>query len=225
LLESGNILSENEIGKFIEDTMVQFINSNKTFFTGTVKNHQGNYLGVTININQDNYKLLNPNDEIQFVYIIADSVIRYSTKVIGCKLSDQFQFILLSTPEFINKIERRQHPRVDASFEVEFYLFTEEEKLLLINQVPESSYRKFRKTTSIDISGGGLSILINDKNEKVKQALIRMRFMDREIIALCDVVRFEKIDNSKSKKLALEFVHITNDDRKEILNYVNKKLE
>jgi c-di-GMP-binding flagellar brake protein YcgR len=222
---SGNILSTNEIGSFIDDTIIQFINNDKTFFAGVVKNHQGNYLSVTININQDNYHLLNQSDEIQFVYIIGDSVIRYSTKVIGGRLSDQFQFVLLSIPVFINKIERRKHPRVPANFEVEFYFFNEDERLLLINQVPDSYYRRLRNTTSLDISGGGLSLLTDEKNERVNQAIIKMKFIEREIIALCSVIRFEKLEDGKGKKAALEFVHITNEDKKEILNYVNEKLK
>lgn len=209
---------------FREGSKIQFINNDKTFFNANICKLQWNCIGVIINVNQHNYRILNEEENVQFIYVMEDKAVMYNAKVIAYKLNDRLQFVLLTTPEIVNKIERRKHHRVTALVNVKYSFLPHDSIFIRKDDVSALYFKRMKKTFSVDISTGGLNLITYHNNDEVKQAIVTMKINAEEITVLCNVIRFDTGDGI-NVKTALEFIDIANEDREIIRDYVDSRLK
>ncbi|PWA12392.1 pilus assembly protein PilZ [Pueribacillus theae] len=136
---------------------------------------------------------------------------KFQTKIIGRKKEKILMFELSLPPkdEFI-RIQRRSYVRVEAQIKVEVSAMNEE-------------FPTFESIT-LDISGGGLSVLLPEKHDLSNDVKIQCAFTlpfqcgDRmHFQQTCSVVRISE-DNNR-KKGSFKFEDIEEKDRQAIIRY------
>ena len=200
---------------------IQFVN-NKKFFEGKIIKLQDKFIGVMISTFQDNVKIFNINEIVNFFIVFEEAAYWCNSSVIGCKAEDYAQLVLLDHPKVINKIERRRSPRVSIVVDIEYCFLPDgvDKK----SKVTQGHLRGKRKTFTIDISGGGIAIITYEKIES--GSLIFLSFNIKEnITTVCSVVRSEEYDGNRNFKTALKFIDIDVSHWNIIMEYVNEKIK
>ncbi|MBC8060951.1 MAG: PilZ domain-containing protein [Clostridiaceae bacterium] len=204
-----------------ENSVVKFINEDKTFFDGKVKKVDKNFLGIIINMNQSTYKEFKKNQSIQLIFMYKNEAMKCLATIIGSKIVEREQSVVIDIPKIVFKIERREYQRIDIVMGAEYSQLpegTEYEKLSMVDPV---FFRRFKKTYTIDISAGGVNIVTSIKDRDSKFVLIGISINDINITTLCSMVRSETMEDVNYKKMAYKFVDINKDHRQLILDYVN----
>lgn len=206
-----------------EDSLVKFINEDKTFFDGQVKKVDKNCLGIVINIKQNTYKEFKKDEKIQLIFIYENQAIRCGATIIGSKIGENEQVVIIDMPKIIFKIERREYERIEIVMDVEYSQLpegVEYEKLSMVNPV---YFRRYKKTYTVDISAGGVNIVTSAIDKESKFVLLALSIHNKKITTLCGMIRTEPMSDGKHKKMAYKFIDIEEQHRKLILDYVNSK--
>jgi len=208
-----------------ENNVVKFINGDKTFFDGIVKKVDKNCMGIVINVNQSTYREFKKSQIIQLIFMYDNEAMKCSSIVIGSKIGENEQFIIIDIPKIIIKIERREYERIDIVMGVEYSQLPEGVEYEKLSSIDPIYFRYYKKTYTVDISAGGVNIVnsINDKD--IKFVLIALSINDNNITTLCSRIRSEPMDDIRYKKVAYKFVDIDTHHRQLILDYVNTKLK
>ena len=90
-----------------------------------------------------------------------------------------------------------------------------------ISKVESIWLKKMKRSFTVDISAGGISLITYEKQTKEKQAVVSFNLNGEKILALCNVVRIEEI--SKNKKTAMKYVDIKKEHVQLIDSYVLEK--
>lgn len=203
---------------------VHFIIDNKNFFEGTVTNLYENCFAVSVSTGQDMYKPIESKQKIRFIVVSRNEAHTCSADVLGCKLGDAYEIVLLSFPEIENSIERRQYPRAQVVMAAEYCMLPLGVEYKAITEVPAAYYRRMKKTFTVDISGNGIKIITYEDESDSENALISL-FIDEEIRILCSVVRREFDEASGKAKTAFQFKDIDKEKWKLLDKFVNDKLK
>ena len=197
---------------------IQFMND-KMFFGGKIIKVEDKFLGVTINLH-DNFKIFNVNEIANFFIVFEEEAYWCNSTVIGCKLNDYSQLIILEQPKVINKIERRKSPRIPTILDVEYCFLPD--NIDGLGKVTQGYQRMKKKTFSIDISVGGIALITYEKIESGKLVFLSFKIKEN-IVAVCSVVRSESNERDGNFKTALKFVDIDVNHQNFINEYINKK--
>lgn len=202
---------------------MQFISAKK-FYDGTILKKYNECLAIKVCILQDNYVPFKVNEQVNYILASESEALRCTSKVIGSKLDSNYNIILLDTPTLINKIERRQYPRLKVIKDIEYYFLPSKAEISNLNEVSASYYSKLKKSFTIDLSTGGICLVTYESNFDSKEAIITLH-LDEDINALCTVIRVEENDGNSNYKTALKFKLIDQNKLKLINDYVNKNFK
>ncbi|MBV7272236.1 PilZ domain-containing protein [Clostridiaceae bacterium UIB06] len=202
---------------------IHFVINNKNFFEGTVTNLYENCFAVSISTRQDMYKPIEAKQKIRFILVSRNEAHTCSSDVLGCKLGDAYEIVLLSFPEIENSIERRKYPRVQVVMAAEYCMLPLGIEYKTISEVPAAYYRKMKKTFTVDISGNGIKIITYEDGNDSESAVLSL-FIDEEIRILCSVIRREFDEVTKKAKTAFQFKDIDKVKWKILDKFVNDKL-
>lgn len=209
---------------FVPEEKIQIISTDKNFFDGIIKTVFPDYFSLQIPTNQPFFKLFITNEFIEFLLVHTNVAYRCKAKILGYKISDTSQLMVVDAPEVINKIERREYKRLSTVMEVEYSCLPADINYANLKSVPPTFFRKLRKTFTIDISGGGAKIITYENKFETNSLLLSMN-IGEDIKALCQVVRTEPDPkNLKHFKTALKFKDINDIHRKKIIEFVDEKL-
>ncbi|EET84977.1 type IV pilus assembly PilZ [Clostridium carboxidivorans P7] len=181
---------------------MQFI-IKKEFYDGTVLKKYDECLAIRVCTLQDNYVPFEVNEQVNYILASENEALRCTSKVIGSKLDSNYNIILLETPTLINKIERRQNPRLKVIKDIEYYFLPSKAEINNLNEISASYYAKLKKSFTIDLSAGGVCLVTYENNFDSKEAIINLH-LDEPISALCTVIRVEENDNGSNYKAALK---------------------
>lgn len=200
---------------------IQFMN-NKVFFIGKIIKIEEKFLVVSISNLQDNFIIFNVNAVANFFIVFNNNAYWCNSIVIGCKAGDYSQLVILERPKIINKIERRNWPRVPAILDIEYCILPN--NINKLSKVTQMCQRMKKKTFTIDISVGGIAIITYEKIESGK--LIFLSFKIKEnIVSICSVIRTEANERNANFKTALEFLDIDVNHRNIINEYIGEKMK
>ncbi|MDP4144530.1 MAG: PilZ domain-containing protein [Bacillota bacterium] len=202
------------------DQKIHFISNNNKFFDGVIKSIHEGFFVVQISTIQENYNLISAGQQVDFIVANDLKAYRCHSKVLNCKVGDNLQAALMETPETVNVIERRQYKRIQCVLEVSYYILPDNQKYTKLEQVPSMLFKKMKRTFTVDISGGGVKLISYDNAITAQFVLVSIK-LNTEIFAISSVVRVE--DNTKNCKLALKYECIKEEDRRQILDYVQKR--
>lgn len=198
---------------------IQFMHD-KVFFSGKVVKKWDRFLGIMISNLQDNLKIFNINEIANFFIVFEEEAYWCNSTVIGHKSDDYSQLMILEQPKVINKIERRNSPRISAILDIEYCFLPD--NIYELSKVTQGYQRIKKKTFSVDISTGGIALITYEKIEKGKLLFLSFK-MKENIISVCSVVRSEVNQGDTNFKTVLKFVDIDVNNRNIINEYVNKK--
>lgn len=206
-----------------EGDVLSLLNEDKNLFSGTlVKVHKG-CLAVAVSVKQKNYTQLNEKDYFKFFCASKNKAVRCSSVVLGSSFNNDVQILLISNPKVITAIERRQFKRLQTVIDIDYYFLPENKNYERISEVEPLWLKKMKRSFTVDISAGGVSLITYENDSEKKQAIISFRMNEEEIVALCNVSRIE--DAVNNKKTVLEFIDIKREHVELIDAYVIDKLK
>ncbi|NMM61227.1 PilZ domain-containing protein [Clostridium sp. P21] len=201
---------------------MQFIINNE-LYDGKILKKYDECLAIKVHILQNNYTPFQVNDNAKYILVSESEALRCNSRVLGSKIEGNYNIVLLETPEIINKIERRQSPRIKIVKDIEYYFLPSKAEIKSISEISSTYYSKLKKSFTIDLSIGGVSLVTYESNLDSRNAIITLH-LDEDINALCNVIRVEQNTNNCNYKTALQFKEIDNSKLRLINDFVNRKL-
>lgn len=214
-----------DINKIEINSAIKFINADKTLFDGEVKLIANNCLGITVSVNQESVRQLNKGEIVQLIIIQKNELIKCCATVLGNRINDLEQYVVITEPKPILITERRKFQRLPLVMDIEYSVLALEEDYAALNDVNPKYYRFFKKTYTVDISAGGINIVILKKDKIGKYVLISFDIKNKKIVSLCRKVRIDTLKDSRYNNIAFEYSDIKDEDRQLILDYVTEKMK
>jgi c-di-GMP-binding flagellar brake protein YcgR len=207
-----------------ENDIIKLINPNKTLAVAVIKKVSNDCLGITINVKQDTYVDLYTKQVIELILIYGNEAMRCSSVILGIKQNGFEQVIIITIPELIFRIQRRKFERVATVLDIEYSTLPDigmEYKNL--SNVEQRYFRCFRSSYTLDISAGGIQIVIPKEEINSKFALVNLLIKDEKIIILCRKMRSDAMNDFKHNRVAFKYEDIKEQHRQLICDFVSEK--
>ena len=136
----------------------------KEWFNSSVQDiRDGHYININMPFIKERPLVLRRNEKVVVRFFSEQSSFNFSTKVIG-EVSDNIKLYRLDYPQEIIRVQQRNHVRLPIILDIK-YTLPEENK---------DNKKKiiFRKTTTVDLSGGGMKLLTREKIEPGTKILL-----------------------------------------------------
>lgn len=205
------------------DSMIMLVNENKTTYSGVVKAIIGSNFVVQVNMLQPGYSENKKGKKIEYLVGFETEAYRCSSFIVETKVNKEFETLVLSTPVVLMVVERRAFPRLKAVLPVSYYFLHKSEFYREIKDVPSSYWKKTKSTFTIDISGGGASLISYEFSDVAQSTLLKFT-MGEEIRVLSSVVRSVPNGDEGNYLTAFKFEDINPDQRKIIIDYVAERI-
>lgn len=140
--------------------------------------------------------------------VCSEGLYRTKTKLKSCSAEEPYLFFYLETPEALEYQQNREYFRILAQYECIYYVK---------NGDTESSY----KTTTVDLSANGVSILLSEHVFSEEDCEIDIMINEKLVHAKIKYVRSEKTDNGY--RLSFTFSEISDKNRDYISGICIKK--
>ena len=168
------------------------------------------------------YLLLHEGKVIEFCAVFKNDVIKYKSVILGRKKEQNVYLAILSVPEIIGKIQRRNYFRLSISLEVTYSVLNGIKNNYILDNMPEAVLKNLKKTTTLDLSGGGVKI-ITDKYIKHGSRVLIILNLPKEIRLICSTIRCDYNNLNKNYRTALSFMNIDERTRDIIIKFIFEK--
>ena len=212
-----------ETNKLFEGQKVQFI-KNANFIEGTIVKIYDECFAVNIIIESNNYLNIKLEEVADYLLAYKDMAYRCNSKILGCKIGDKTELLLMDMPNILNGIERRQYPRVKVIMDIEYCFISDNVKCDKLEDIPRGYIKKMKKSFTVDLSANGIKLITYDEEISSKQALVSL-FIKEQINILCSVVRVDYDEASKTYQTAMQFKDLNNNKWQYINKFVHEKLQ
>lgn len=176
--------------------------------------HVPSHLGTNIS--------LMPGDNVKGKVYAQDAQYEFNSTVLGQKL-ERVVLYLLSVPSKMKRIQLRDYVRVQTMLPIKYKLLKEDET------EQEISTQESKEAFSIDISGGGINLIVNEAVPV--DALLKLKFTvkdfqndDFTIETMARVKRKDVVPDSRKEALGLSFEGISEKDRDILIGFLFRKL-
>lgn len=112
----------------------------------------------------------------------------------------------------IERIQRRSFFRVQVNKKIQY--------ISLKEQLNKETQPVFKETTAIDLSGGGLLMVLKDDLKVNNRLLFKLNIEDLDKLIEGKIVRIKYNKDGYSKTAGIEFVDINRKDRDTIISYL-----
>ncbi|MHC6179388.1 flagellar brake protein [Clostridium sp. JNZ X4-2] len=172
-------------------------------------------IGINIPVNNHKYIALKKGDKIRAIYYSGKNIYSFHTVVVGRKI-EKILIIMIKKPMEIEIVQRRNFVRVQIIFDV------------LCAVVPEKGYlgnlsdqvRTFN-AYSVDMSGGGMKIVVKDKLEyklRIGDIIIVTIPMENDSLTVKGkIVRIDRNNDNSKLILGLAFTDLDKMNRERII--------
>ncbi len=196
---------------------------NKITYKADIQDVRKDYILISMPVSDNKYYLMHRGSIIEF-YITGDKDIdKFRSEVLGKKIENNIQLVILSTPVFIEKIQRREYFRLPVALEAKLYMLPGDKVYKNIKEVPEGYFRRLKEGIVIDISGGGLKAAVKEQMTKGHLVIISINIPD-ELTVLCKIVWVENDTKNRNYKVALCFEGISERDRDRVIKFIFEKM-
>ena len=207
-----------------ENDIVKLINPNKTLAIAVIRKVSNDCLVLTISVKQNTYVELSKNQFIELILIYGNEAIKCSSVILGSKLSGAEQAIIISIPKLIFRLQRREFERISTVIDMEYSILPDVDvEYKKLNSIERRYFRSFRRSYTIDISAGGILIVIPKDEIDSKFALVNLSIKDEKIIILCRKLRTDIMNDFKHNKVAFKYEDIAEQHRQLIFDFVSEK--
>jgi len=143
----------------------------------------------------------------------------FPAKIVERSIKDDIPLMQIEVTEKITRIQRRHFFRLNISLPVRYREHNPIQK-------EDVKQQKYAETTTIDVSGGGISIITDEKFEFDKAVECQLLLPDnKEIPFIGKVVRSEKLYdvNPDKYKTAIKFSAMENKNKESLIKYLHNE--
>lgn len=212
-----------DVNDIKENDVIKFITPNKTLVDGIIKKITKDFLGVTINTRQDSYIILNRHQSVDLILANDRKAVKCTSVILGCTQNDYEQAVIISIPNIVLGIDRREFTRLPIVMDIEYSPLPFEAAYDKLSKVESKYFRYFKKTYTINISAGGVYFVVSNTEVDSKLALVSLSLRDEKIISLCEKIRTDNADDMKHQRVAYKFNDIKANHRQLILDFISEK--
>ncbi|MDW8799645.1 flagellar brake domain-containing protein [Clostridium sp. A1-XYC3] len=208
------------------DVKIQFLVNNKIeidyndeAYKSNIQDVTDEYIAISIPVHDGKYLPLAKGEKVTVLYYYGKDIYKFNTVVIGRKI-DRILLIMLKKPDTVTIIQRRNFARVPFMLNVYCALIRTEKS---INTISDNQIDFFDAYT-LDISGGGLRIVVDRKLEhKIQKGNILMLTIpiDNENLTLeAKIIRVENDRKNPKIICGLTFLDLDRKTRETIVKLV-----
>lgn len=195
----------------------------KTTYKADIQDVKKDYIMISMPVSENKYFLMHRGSVIEFIVTGDKDIDKFKSEVLGKKVENNIQLAILSTPVFVEKIQRREYFRLPVVLDAKLYMLPKDNAYNSISEVPESYFKRLKEGIIIDISGGGLKAALKEQMIKGHQAIVSFNIPD-ELTVLCKIVWVEKDAKNRNYKVALSFIGINERDRDRVIRFIFEKM-
>ncbi|MFZ3129652.1 MAG: flagellar brake domain-containing protein [Desulfosporosinus sp.] len=166
-------------------------------------------LAVGAPFNQGEVVPLREGTKVKLTFWDEISAYSFEAKIMQ-RIAVPIPMFVLELPDSVTKVQRRNFVRVPAAYPVSFRSVTRE------------GLSDFQKGTMLDLSGGGMSFLTEERVENRSLLYVQLTLPNGEFHTPVRVCRSEKIEDSKPQRyfISTEFHEISERERDRIIRCV-----
>lgn len=184
-------------------------------------NKDGLFISYPIHHNKP--LLIHSGSVIEFFITTEKDIVKCKSIVLGKKKEENINLLVLSLPEVIERVQRREYFRLPITMPIKYYGLPKDRFYKSLRDVPSGYFSRLINSVSVDISGGGIKIVTNEIHNQGDYIIISIN-VPQEINILCSVVRIEQSEEKNKYKLALKYEGIEEKTRDKIIQFIFNKL-
>ena len=181
------------------------------YYKSNIQDVGNDCIGISIPVNNGTYLPLHKGDKIKCIYFDNNQMYTFNTVVVSRKI-DRIFIVVIKKPTEVREYQRRNFVRVPFTKEILYSVITDDNQINFLN------------ATSLNISGGGMKLAIDDKfGHKITygcELIIIIPVDDKNITLKGKIVRIS--NNKENKKLicGISFVDVDKNTREKIIEVV-----
>ncbi|QCX32334.1 hypothetical protein FDN13_00725 [Caloramator sp. E03] len=196
---------------------------NDITYKSSIQDIKNEYILIGMPISGSKYMMIHIGSIIEYYIANEKEVFKCRSVVLGKTKEKNIQLAMLSFPEVIERVQRREYFRLPIVMDVKYFILPENRVYIDLADVPIGYFKNLEKTVTIDISGGGVKI-ISKKSAKHNDFILLSIKVPDEINVLCKVVRCDYDEAGKNYKIALRYEKIDERLRDKIIKFIFDKL-
>ncbi len=160
---------------------------------------------------RENVIPVSKGSEVNILYEGDSAFYSLTTKIIE-RVKNPIPSLILKNTDQIERIQRRSYFRVKVNKDIKYYVIKEHKD--------EEGQPEFKKTTAIDLSGGGLLMVLNDDLKINDRLLFNLQIDELDKLIEGEIVRIKYNTDGYSKTAGVEFVDMERKDIDKIISYL-----
>lgn len=212
-MESSFKLSVNQRIEVIEK---------KSTYKSKIQDISSDYIMIDLPYASSRYLLLHGGEVIEFYATFENDVVKYKSVILGRKKEQNVYLAVLSVPEIIGKVQRRNFFRLSISLEAAYGVLNDIKNNYKLDNIPDAVLNSLKKTTTVDLSGGGVKIITEKYIKQDSKILITLN-LPKEIRLICSAIRCDYNNINKNYRTALSFMNIDERTRDIIIKFIFEK--
>lgn len=184
--------------------------------------YQGSYNSKVSNITEDlitvmaiyereNVIPVSKGIEVNILYEGDSAFYSLTTEIIE-RISNPIPSLVLKNTDQIERIQRRRYFRVKINKDIKYFAIKEHKN--------EDGQPEFKKTTAIDLSGGGLMMVLNENLKINDRLLFNLQIDELDKLIEGEIVRIKYNTDGYSKTAGVEFVEMDRKDTDKIISFL-----
>lgn len=188
----------------------------KNWYASSIQDIDKNSFCISIPTMGHNPLILKTGDQVKIGFVLEMSRFEFETKVIGWR-TDNIPMYEMALPNRYFQVQLREFVRIPVTLEVDYHVFPD-----------PGEEPSFKKCNSLDLSGGGMRLLIKDEHQENEKLILRfsLPFKDRSenIEAAGRVVRAWREESYTLFQTAIKFERISRKQQDLIVRFILMKM-
>lgn len=182
-------------------------------------------LEITMPIEKAKLRLLEIDSEYDVYFFSESGLYQCFARVIDRYKTNNIYMVLMELTSNLRKQQRREYYRFGCALEMSDISLSEEEEAEVLKTGRVINGKKLNKSVIVDISGGGLRFVSEQKYEPdslvycIYHLMIRRKIKEYNLVGKILTVR--ELDNKPGfYEYRLKYINIDKDEREEIIRYI-----
>lgn len=163
--------------------------------------------------------LLNSDETVEYIVQYNDDIYKCKSKILGRKTENKVSLVVITKPDYIEKIQRREYYRLPISMVMGYCELADSRSKKGLYDIALDLQETMSMTHTIDISGGGIKIITNQYFNKNKKLILELN-VPNTVYVVGMVVRSEKNGELKNYRTSLKFIDMDNSTRDKIIKFI-----
>lgn len=200
--------------KFIVNNKIDIVMTDG-LFRSNIQDLTDQYIGISVPVLQGKYLPIRKGERVEVLYYLDKDIYGFNTVVLGKKIDKVF-IVLLAQPKKVKIVQRRNFVRILISLEVTCAIVDKEKDR-------NNNQYEFFNATTMDLSGGGVSIVSDRSFRYADQIMITIPLVGESITLMGKVVRVDKKDGGKNI-YGLSYFNVENRARDKLISFIFEKM-